>query len=453
MARLSVFGLGKLGAPLAAVLASKGHEVIGVDIDSSAVAAVNAGRAPVRETDLQNCIGRAAGRLSASGDGEAAVLRSDISFVIVPTPTDAGGRFSTRFTDAVAQSIGTALTKKKPTRHVVVLTSTVMPQYTVERFIPILETCSGMTCGRDFGVCYNPEFIALGTAIRDMLRPDFILIGESDSCSGDALAGIYRQICENNPAILRMNILNAELTKLAVNNYVTTKISFANTVAQICEQIPGADADVVLRAIGFDSRIGRKYLTGAVSYGGPCFPRDNRAFRAMARRLGVAPVLAEATEAVNEWQVNLLVRMAIESCPSPTGSITVLGLSYKPNTSVADASAGIEIANRLARRGFNLTVYDPGAMEEADKMIDRSVVRAASLSAAVANADTIVIVTAWNDFKDLARLDLKSGAERPVIVDCWRILDRASIEGKARIVWVGAGRRDGTPQRPGVAVE
>jgi UDPglucose 6-dehydrogenase len=451
MARLSVFGLGKLGAPLAAVLSSKGHEVRGVDIDPSSVAAVNAGRAPVRETDLQQFIERADGRLSASADGEAAVLSSDMSFVIVPTPSDEDGRFSKRFTDAVARSIGKALAKKT-TRHVVVLTSTVMPQYTVGQFIPILETYSGMTCGRDFGVCYNPEFIALGSAIRDMLHPDFILIGESDPLSGDALAEVYRQICENDPAILRMSIVNAELTKLAVNAYVTTKISFANTVAQICEQIPGADAGVVLPAVGLDSRVGRKYLSGAVSYGGPCFPRDNRAFSAMARRLGVAPILAEATDAVNDRQLDELVRIAIESSPSPTSSIAVLGLSYKPNTSVVDASAGIEIANRLARRGFNLTAYDPAAMAEADRLLDQSVVRAASLATAIANADTIVIVTAWNEFKDLAHLALKSGVGRPVVIDCWRILDAASIEDKVRLVWIGTGRRAGSPHS-GAAVE
>jgi UDPglucose 6-dehydrogenase len=179
--------------------------------------------------------------------------------------------------------IGKALARKN-SYHLVVLSSTVMPGAT-EKIRQMLEQTSGKRCGEEFGFCYNPEFIALGSVIRDMLNPDMLLIGESDERAGQILAGIYGNVCKSKPVVARMNFVNAELTKLSVNTYVTTKISYANMLAEICEKLPGADADVVTSALGLDSRIGRKYLKGALGYGGPCFPRDNVAFAALARSL------------------------------------------------------------------------------------------------------------------------------------------------------------------------
>src|SRR5262249_2828965 len=156
-------------------------------------------------------------------------------------------------------------------------TSTVMPGSTGGEIQAELERASGRKIGPDLGLAYNPEFIALGTVVRDMLRPDFILIGESDKQTGDLLEAIYERSCDNDPAIRRMSFVNAELTKISVNTYVTTKISYANMLAEMCDRLPGADVDVVSAAVGSDSRIGSKYIKGAIGYGGPCFPRDNKA--------------------------------------------------------------------------------------------------------------------------------------------------------------------------------
>ena len=144
----------------------------------------------------------------------------------------------------------------------------------------------GARSGACSGLCYNPEFIALGSVVSDMLRPDLLLIGESDTTAGDILERLYDVTCENRPAVQRMNFVNAELTKLAINTFVTTKISYANMLADICERLVGADVDVVTRAVGSDSRIGARYMKGAIGYGGPCFPRDNVALSALARSLG-----------------------------------------------------------------------------------------------------------------------------------------------------------------------
>ena len=311
---ISVIGLGKLGVPLAACLAAKGFRVIGADLDIHKVQAVNAGKSPVFEPGLAELIEKGKDRLSATNDITAAVLASEVTFIVVSTPSEAQGGFSLRYVLPACETIGSALRVKK-SFHLVVLTSTVMPGCTGNDVKRALEAHSGKRCGYDFGLCYNPEFVALGSVIVDMLSPDFILIGESDRGSGDRLAKIYRQLCGNNPHIARMNFVNAELTKLAVNTFVTTKISYANMLAQVCENLPHADVDVVTSALGFDSRIGRKYLKGAIGYGGPCFPRDNLAFAQLARQIGADGTLAEATDLLNRRQVFRLAETVLSRLP------------------------------------------------------------------------------------------------------------------------------------------
>src|SRR4030095_13321921 len=168
-----------------------------------------------------------------------------------------------------------------------------------------------------------------------MLQPDMILIGESDSRAGDVLERMYTTSCDNTPAVRRMNFVNAELAKITGTSFVTTKISYANMLADVCDRLPGADVDVVTQAIGSDSRIGTKYLKGAIGYGGPCFPRDNVAFGALARALGARSELAEATDMVNRYQVERVLG-AIEARLTESGDVGVLGLSYKPDTSVVE---------------------------------------------------------------------------------------------------------------------
>ncbi|HYT93579.1 MAG TPA: nucleotide sugar dehydrogenase, partial [Gemmataceae bacterium] len=272
--KISIVGMGKLGAPMAAVMAHKGHTVVGVDVNPDRVAAVNRGRAPVEEPGLQQMIDANRERLSATPSYAEAVLATDVTFIMVPTPSDPDGPFSLRFVLGAAEQIGAAL-RLKPAWHLVALSSTVMPGSTGGALLPALEKYSGKQCGPDFGLCYNPEFIALGSVVRDMLNPDMILIGEFDARCGAILEELYTGVCDSHPRINRMNFVNAELTKLSVNTFVTTKISYANMLAEVCETLPGAEVDVVTSAIGCDTRIGQKYLKGAMGYGGPCFPRDN----------------------------------------------------------------------------------------------------------------------------------------------------------------------------------
>jgi UDPglucose 6-dehydrogenase len=434
---ISVVGLGKLGVPLAACLAAKGFRVIGADLDIHKVEAINAGKSPVFEPGLAELIAKCKNRLSATDDIAAAVRASEVTFIVVSTPSEAHGGFSLRYVLPVCEAIGRAL-RAKNNFHVVVLTSTVMPGCTGNEVRQALEAHSGKRCGNDFGLCYNPEFVALGSVIADMLSPDFILIGESDSRSGDQLANVYHKLCDNNPHVARMNFVNAELTKLAVNTFVTTKISYANMLAQVCENLPYADVDVVTSALGFDSRIGRKYLKGAIGYGGPCFPRDNLAFAQLARQIGADGALAEATDQLNRRQVIRLAEVVLSRLPQG-GKVGILGLSYKPNTNVVDESQGLELARHLLSRRIPVIVYDPAAMDNARLALGDGVVFVSSASECARQSDVIVVATAWDEFRALSPIDFNRSNGRPTIVDCWRILPRDRFERSVNYVAPGMG--------------
>ena len=437
---ISVVGLGKLGAPLAAVLASKGFDVVGVDLAQSSVDAINAGRAPVDEPGLQDLITASHQRLRATTDIAEAVAASDITFVIVPTPSDASGRFSNASVLSAMKSIGQVL-RSKAGYHLVVITSTVMPGSTGSEIRQTLEQHSGRQVGPQLGLCYNPEFIALGTVVRDMLRPDMILIGESDAKAGDMLASVYATSCDNTPAVRRMNFVNAELTKISVNTFVTTKISYANMLADLCDRLPGADVDVVTQAVGTDSRIGTKYLKGATGYGGPCFPRDNVAFSALARSLGARSELAEATDSLNRYQVERVLG-AIDARLADTGPIGVLGLSYKPDTAVVEESQGLALVERLMDRGRRVIVYDPQAIPSAQRALRGAFDTAASAADCVQRSSLVVVMTPWPEFSRIPLDAYRRGTGRLTVIDCWRATP-ATVSSVADVVFLGQGAAAG----------
>jgi UDPglucose 6-dehydrogenase len=431
--RISVIGLGKLGAPMAAVFAAKGHHVVGVDVNEASVAALAAGLPPVEEPELRGMLAAGRSRLRATRDFEVAAAESDVTFIIVPTPSDREGAFSNEYVVAAVECLGTAL-QRKDGYHVVAVTSTVMPGSMQGPIRSALERSSNRRVGVDVGLCYNPEFVALGSVVNDMLYPDFLLIGESDPRAGETVASVYRTVCDTKPEIHRMNFVNAEIAKISVNTFVTTKISYANMLADMCDRLPGADAEVVASAVGADSRIGRKYLRGAVGYGGPCFPRDNMAFAVLAKRLGARCDLAEATDALNKYQVDRLYG-AVAAHAAPGTKIAVLGMAYKPETSVVEESQGVMLARRLARCGYRVAVHDPGALGAAALKLGGDAEAVSSARAAIAGSRVTVIVTPWTEYARLGAVDLRGTA---VVIDCWRILPR-DLGDAVKLVWLGHG--------------
>jgi UDPglucose 6-dehydrogenase len=433
--RVAIVGLGKLGTPLAAVIANAGHEVTGVDLRAEVVEALNAGRDPVDESGLIDLIGRNRKRLRATSD-IAAIAGTDATFIIVPTPSLPSGRFSNQLVINAITAVGTAL-KGRTAYHVVVVTSTVAPASMDAEIRPALERASGRKVGSSIGLCYNPMFIALGSVVRDLTNPDLVLIGESDARAGAVVESVHRSFVAERSQLRRMSCINAEITKLAVNTYVTTKISYANMLAELCERLPGADVDIVTSALGVDRRIGSSYLKGAVGYGGPCFPRDNAAFAAVASGVGVNAALAVATDAMNRHQLVRLVELVRENATDDANRVGVLGLSYKTDTHIVDESPGLLLANRLARDGFSVTVYDPVANDQARPELDPSVAVAASMAACLERSDIVLVTVPWEEFREISRILRANPRPDLVVVDCWRRFDRASLEGLAQLVHIG----------------
>lgn len=434
---VSVIGLGKLGATMAGCLASRGFNVIGVDVSQKAVDAMNSGHTPVQETGLDEMIGKYKDRIRATLSHEDAILNSDISFVIVPTPSDERGAFSIQYAAYAFEAIGKALAKRD-SYHTVVLTSTVLPGSTRYSLLPILEQYSGKKCGKDFGLCYSPEFIALGTVIRDYLNPDFYLVGEFDERSGAALESVNSRVALNQAPSKRMSIENAELAKISVNSFVTLKISYANMLADLCERIPGGDVDIVSDAIGMDKRIGRRYLTGGFGYGGPCFPRDNVALNFVGKHLGASTQLLEIND---EFNRSIAPRFVDRLGPylHKGSTVAVLGLAYKPLSHVIEESSGIYLCRALADSGMRVIGYDPLANEGARTELKGHALIADTITSCLQDAETVLVTTPDDIYKSLTPDDFLAGKQSVTVVDFWRCLPQ-SVCTDPRITYVPMGR-------------
>ena len=429
--RYSVIGLGKLGASMAAAIASRGHVVIGADIDPETVRRVRAGEAPVEEPGVAELLRAHGNRIEATTDTAAAVRETDVTFVVVPTPSEADGSFSLAQARVAMEEVGRGLAGTAG-YHLVVMSSTVLPGATRHGLVPVLEEASGRVAGPDFGMCYSPKFIALGSVIRDFLNPDFTLVGELDPRSGETLEACYGELLENAAPCRRMSLENAELAKVALNTYVTTKITFANMLADLCERLPGGDVDVVADALGLDRRVGRQYLTGATSYGGPCFPRDNHALAFLARALGTSAELAETTDRLNRRETERLLDRIGEVRGR---QVAVLGLAYKPETPVVEESAGLAIVDGLVARGARVRAYDPLAGASAATEMPAEVEVAPSARACVAGSAVVIVTTADPAFVSLRPEDFAPGAR---IYDAWRGLRH--LDGARGVSWVPVGR-------------
>lgn len=404
MANCAVIGLGKLGACLAAVLSSSGHKVLGVDTNQVTVALVNSSVAPVKEPGLQALMDAAPYR--ASTEPRVALVGADMAFIVLPTPSRYDGSFDdTLVREAVLQAAYDC--------KIIVVCSTVMP-----------GTCARIAAELPDGVelFYSPEFIALGTVIRDMKNPDLVLIGSNggDSAAADYVSKILRSIFDSYKYIAHMPWTDAELAKIAVNAYVTMKISFANNLAAICEGYNGASAARITEAIGTDTRIGHKYLNPGTAFGGPCFPRDSRAFRRAAAVAGKTAWLSVETDLEN---VREIVRL-LQWCPTG-GPIAILGLTYKAGTSIVEESAGTRLAKALLDRGQPVYTYDPMVQATVESDFGTSV----SLEHLddANNCIAVCVTTAAPEFADFdARVPTR---------DCWGVVPENEF-----VIRVGEGR-------------
>jgi len=435
--KISVVGLGKLGSPLLACAAAKGFSTVGYDVNDQVSANIRKGESPVLEPGLQSLMSANRSRIKVADNYQTVVRETSVTFITVPTPSNANGRFSVEMVLQAVRALGKSLVKKN-SYHLVVVVSTVLPGDMRQNILVELEQASSKKCGKDFGLCYNPAFIALGNVIHDLLNPDFVLIGESDQRAGKELADFYEVFCDNKPNLLRMNWVNAELAKIAINTYVTTKISFANMLAEMSEVLPNADVEVVTKALANDRRINPAYFRGALGYGGPCFPRDNLALGALAKELGLQANIAEATDQINRRQAFRVIKR-IEPYLKKQTKVLILGMSYKPKTNVIESSQSIDIVNELLELNALVEVYDPLALEAAKQKLGHRVLYANSLEQGVRKADIIILATPDQTFLQLMGFKFKSETKK-VLLDCWRLLDEKRLDKSIQYLALGRGR-------------
>ena len=452
MEKISVVGLGKLGQCLAACFAARCFETIGIDIDEQVVDSINRGVATAIEPGLQELVATASRRLRATRNHEEAIGETDVTFILVPTPSDLDGTFSNRYVESALKSLAGSLRRSDKKYHLFVINSTVMPGAIGERLIPIIEEYSGRKLNVGFGVCYSPELVALGSVVRDILNPDFVVIGQSNDRDGDRVASIYKRLCENDPPIFQMPIIDAEITKVSLNCYLTLKISFANSLANLCEKVPGADVDVITQALGADKRIAPYYLRGGLSFGGTCFPRDTKAFIAFAKRFGYDAELIRAVGKVNEFQDRHLAKVVL-SHVSSTGDkkVSILGLAFKPNTPVIVESPAIKLIDELLERGVEVSVYDPLAMKNARTVFGDRIKYAASARDCMAHSPTCVITTRCEEFRHIDGSYIAQ--DSTTIIDCWRIVDPSRLGKRAKYVALGRADSESRNVCEGVAGE
>lgn len=423
---ISVVGLGKLGLCTAACFASAGHAVYGFDLNDHFRSELKARRNPIDETGLSELLESAWSCLYVVDSYEEAIRNSEATLIIVPTPSMADGRFNNEYVIKVLEGLAPALAGKN-SFHVVDVVSTVMPGSSDSVFRPLLERLTGKRCGTDFGLAYNPEFIALGSVVRNFLNPDMVLIGASDERTGTMLAELYRSTCKTDPAMEVMSLINAEITKISLNCYVTMKISYANALAAICEQVPGANVDVVTAAIGADSRVGSKYLKGGLGFGGPCFPRDNIAFQSFAEEFGSNALLGKAVVAVNN-EVPARLHQRIAEHLSPPAKVALLGVSYKADTHIVEESQSIMLARLLAKAGYQVAIHDPKAIDAARQVLGESAAYHSDPYDCISGASAIVLLTDWPEYRGLDWCRIAaSAAPKATILDSWRVAEHQHL--------------------------
>lgn len=345
--RAGFIGLGRLGICTALKFEQAGWDIVGSDVFPSYVESINLKTLRSWEPGVEDAL-RKSTNLRATLDLADVVKHADILFVLVATPTGVGEEaYDTSTLSKVISDIAAFQPKNK---HIVIC-CTVMPGYISTVGSHLLEGCTGCT------LSYNPEFIAQGAIMQGLSEPDVVLIGEGNEVAGDVLQSMYEAATSNNPRICRMSPESAEIMKLSVNCFVTTKISFANMIGDIADATPGADKMAILEAVGADSRVGSRCILPGYGFGGPCFPRDNRALGTYARKVGVEPSICDATDNYNKQHADI---MAQDLLNQNLSSYTICDVAYKPKcpVNIIEESQPIEVAKRLVRAGRSVTIKD-----------------------------------------------------------------------------------------------
>ena len=433
MKNISVIGTGYVGLVTGTCLADLGNNVTCVDIDPNKIEMLRNGIMPIYEPGVEELVRRnvTAGRLSFTTSYEESVPDSDFVFICVDTPSGAGGEADLKYIRSAA--LGIAQVMRKP---LIVINRSTVPIGTGDFVHDVVQ--SHIKGNIPFAVVSNPEFTREGSAVWDFLNPDRVVLGSVDRDAAEAVAQLYLPL---RAPIMITDQRTAEMIKYASNAYLAARISFINEIATICEQL-GADIKEVATGMGYDKRIGRAFLDAGIGWGGSCFPKDVKALEYMASAYGAHPQLLRGVIEINRTMRRRVVQRARQLIGKLNGArVCVLGLSFKPNTDDMREAPSVEIIHLLQNEGADVRAYDPVAMKVAQRFL-QDVTLCEDAYEAAQDCDAVIVVTEWNEFKQLDMPRLKGVMRRPILIDGRNIYDPAKMRSFG-FVYRGIGRGHG----------
>jgi UDPglucose 6-dehydrogenase len=419
-----MIGAGYVGLVSGACFAEFGANVVCVDKDERRIDALREGKIPIYEPGLDDLVERnvKAGRLAFATELGEPVAGADLVFIAVGTPTRRGdGYADLKYVYAAAEEVAAYLQK-----YTVIVDKSTVPVGTAREVERVIRKANPSA---DFDVASNPEFLREGSAISDFMRPDRVVLGVESARAEAMLRELYRPLNLIEAPIQVTDLESAEIIKYASNAFLATKISFINEISQLCEKT-GADVHAVAKGMGLDGRIGKKFLHAGPGYGGSCFPKDTVALIRMAQEHGVSSRIVEAVVEVNASQKARMVAKVREALGGSVADkhIAVLGLTFKPETDDMRDAPSLAILPALADRGAVITAHDPAGMEEARKVLPESIQYADTIDAAVRDADAVILMTEWNQYRGLDLAKLKSQMRGNVFVDLRNVYERSMME-------------------------
>jgi UDPglucose 6-dehydrogenase len=423
---VGVIGLGFVGLTMSCVFAKKGLNIHGIDIDEQKILSINRKKSPFFEPKINELLNEVLDvSLIVNSHLEQCIRESEIIFVCVGTPSNSDGSSNLSSLKNTCKDISKFLSELNDDKfRIIVIKSTVPPQTIETQIIPLMQQNSSKIIGIDFDICINPEFLKEGSAIDDMLNPHLVVIGANYKKTQNTINLFYNKLYSNSVNIMNTNIVNAELIKYTNNSFLATKISFINNVANICNEIPGADVEIIAAAIGMDPRIGKMFLKSGPGYGGSCFPKDVKGFLNFVKSHGYSMPILESTDKINENQPSIIINMIKNKLVNLNGKkISILGLSFKKNTDDIRESVSIKIVKNLLEQNAKIKVNDPMAMPNFKQIFNEKIDYCDSIDDCLKDSDCCVILTEWDDFKNIQPEIFVKFMKNPIIIDARRIFD------------------------------
>jgi len=433
--KIAVIGLGFVGLSLTSVLASRGNNVIGIDVDIEKCKKIRDGISPFFEPDLEKMLRIGLKKKLTISDDFSLVKDCDIIFVAVGTPQKSNGAIELSMIKKAVTSIGRIIAKSKKSQ-IVLIKSTVTPGTMQNIILPILEKRTGKKAGKEFGLISNPEFLQESSAIRNTKFPHVIVLGGYQTKFMKKTKSFFSKLHPNVPIIIT-NHQTAEMIKYANNSFLATKISFINQLSNICQNIPGANIDDIAKTIGLDPRIGALFLNAGPGYGGSCLPKDMKALISFADKIGINPILLNAVEKTNQKQIQNIVSLMEKTLGVLTSKrITVLGTAFKPNTDDVRDSIAIELIKKLLKKKSRVTIYDPKAMKNTRNIFGEKIIYAESIADALNKSQCVILMTHWKQFEKFNNNSMKHMSKK-FIIDCRRILVEKELQAEYHAIGIG----------------